>query len=57
MKKKENTVTVMEVLMKAEAEQTSSISSGWKRELLRYNIRDDLPEKKTPFLLGKICPN
>ena len=55
--KKENTVTVMEVLMKAEAEQTSSISSGWKRELLRYNIRDDLPEKKTPFLLGKICPN
>ena len=44
--KKENTATVMEVLMKAEAEQTNSISSGWKRELLHYNMREDLPEKK-----------
>ena len=40
--------------MKAEAEQTNSISSGWKRELLHYNMREDLPEK-TPFLLGKFC--
>ena len=55
MKKKENTVTVMEVLMKAEAEQTSSISSGWKRELLRYNIRDDLPEKKHLFFWAKFA--
>ena len=27
--------TVMEVLMNAEAEQTSNMSSGWKRELLQ----------------------
>ena len=45
-----NTATVMEVLMKAEAEQTNSISSGWKRELLHYNMREDLPEKKHLFL-------
>ena len=49
--KKENTVTVMEVLMKAEAEQTSSISSGWKRELLHHNIRKT-SQKKTHFILG-----
>ena len=42
--KKENTATVMEVLMKAEAEQTNSISSGWKRELLHYNMREGLQE-------------
>ena len=53
--KKENTATVMEVLMKAEAEQTNSISSGWKRELLHYNIREDLPEKNT-FSFGQILP-
>ena len=53
--KKENTATVMEVLMKAEAEQTNSISSGWKRELLHYNIREDLPEKNTSSF-GQILP-
>ena len=32
---KDQAQTVIEVLMKAEAEQTSSISSGWNREPLK----------------------
>ena len=41
--------------MKAEAEQTNSISSGWKRELLHYNIREDLPKKKHLFYWAKFA--
>ena len=35
---KDQAQTVIEVLMKAEAEQTSSISSGWNREPLKIKM-------------------
>ena len=44
---KEKYETVIEVLMNAEAEQTSSISSGWKRELLQSSQLD--------FCIASIC--